>query len=471
MRLFLAMLAWLALSCSVMADPVLRCTPSEQTSVVDQIIFARDCQTQRTEGFSSRWLASDSKVVLTVPEPDGEYRYIAFWTSDHDLVPALERLNAAKENLERIADDADRKAKRDDGDETEITALKRAEERVTVETGRVEDLSFRTQLTQRLDADRNILFELTAPVGSFYPWTDHHITLIAFKPGTEGIVFASRVTARVVSGWVGMLTGAIFGVLGFVFILFGLRTINRDQDKEPFRRRFFGGQDRRMSLANLQIAWFSTIVLITMSYIVARTGELGELSNDVLLLLGIAAVGSTASKVGDSFSRQLKRENYLLLRKLDWLPERPDYKISQLITDSAGRTDISRVQAVGFSVVVGGYLLGTGLTGLSDVNLPDGILAVLGLSQATYVGMKATGARLFEALDTHMEDLRKDLAPYTVEEIKALASKDVTSLDQSGWSDEKKAKHIAEVDNIESKFSDMKLLFKEVYGTDPHAVV
>ena len=466
MRIVFMALALVALVSGVRADEWKNCDPAAQISDFDQFMFARYCQTERTEGFSTRWLASESTTELELPKQEIEYRYVGFWTSEHAVQPAMERYRTAAQRRNTIEGNAERKAKREANDQDEINALASAERDVEQAIQAVLELRRQKQLTERLDADGNALFEIETPDGSRSPWQDHHLTLLAFDDD-DRLVFASRATARVVSGWVAALTAFVFGAVMFFFIFRGLMTIHKDEDQEPYRRRYFGGQDRRMSLANVQIAWFSAIVLITMSYVVARSGELGELSSDVLLLLGIAAIGSTASKVGDNFSNQLERENYLFLRKINWLPERPDYKISQLITDPAGRTDISRVQAVGFSFVVGMYLLGTGLAGLSDVNLPDGILALLGLSQATYVGMKATGAPLFGSLDTHLNKVRETMKGYTLEESRIIAGgEDITPL-YVGWLQAKKDAYDQNKDDIDSDIEEMKILFKDVYGIDP----
>lgn len=466
MKFFLMALALVSLVSGARADEVQNCDPAAQATEFDQFMFARYCQTQRTEGFSTRWLAAESMTELTLPNPENEYRYVGFWTSESAVEPALERYRTAAQRRNTIERNEERKAKRDAGDQDEIDALASAQRDVDRTIQAVLDLRGRKQVTERLDADGNAVFEIETPEGSGSPWRDHHLTLLAFDDN-DTLVFASRVTARVVSGWVAVFTAFVFGAIMFFFIFRGLMTIHKDEDQEPYRRRYFGGQDRRMSLANVQIAWFSAIVLITMSYVVARSGELGELSSDVLLLLGIAAIGSTASKVGDNFSHRLERENYLFLRKIDWLPERPDYKISQLITDPAGRTDISRVQAVGFSFVVGMYLLGTGLAGLSDVNLPDGILALLGLSQATYVGMKATGAPLFGSLDTHLNKVRETMKGYTLEESRIIAGDGEIGPLYNNWHQDKKDAYDQNKDDIKSDIEEMKILFKDVYGIDP----
>src|SRR5260370_7701902 len=56
------------------------------------------------------------------------------------------------------------------------------------------------------------------------------------------------------------------------------------------------GSDGKGSLSKLQILFFSLIVFGLLSYILARTGALSDLSSSILYLLGIAGVGSALAK-------------------------------------------------------------------------------------------------------------------------------------------------------------------------------
>ena len=141
-----------------------------------------------------------------------------------------------------------------------------------------------------------------------------------------------------------------------------------------------------------------------------RTGQLGNISEDVLLLLGIAGGSGAAAKVGDRFNQRLGWDNWLWLRELDWLPENPDYKVSDLIKDSAGHFDVFRFQALSFTLLVGAYLLTAGLSGLSTIDLPDAIMGLLGLSQVTYIGGKVAMPPKFNEFDTQLDDFRALLA-------------------------------------------------------------
>ncbi|MEM9062143.1 MAG: hypothetical protein AAGD13_16920 [Pseudomonadota bacterium] len=379
-------------------------------------------------GFSTRWLPSDSETVLKLPPLQDRYRYLGYWTKDSVFEELLRQL----ENVE---------------DSSNTTRIEQIE-------SQLRNALKQRQITESLDADGNSLFQIRAPESS--EAGDYHYVLVAYDDD-QTLKFASRVSAKVVSAQAGMIAGIIAAVVCFVWLLVLPRFT---------KKRLFEGADGRMSLANIQIAWFSAIVLVTMAYVVTRTGELGELSNDVLLLLGITAAGSAAAKVGDGLSLHLKSENRLLLITAGWLPDEQKYEFSQLFRDPGGRTDVSRVQAFGFSLIVGGYLFITGLTGLADVDLPDGILALLGLSQATYVGMKAASAQMFGDFNKHMTDLTQSLDGISPQRIKKIFTNIASAQDYpAAVGNVTTAADIKEL--IDSKVSKAEIHFKDVYNEWP----
>jgi hypothetical protein len=79
------------------------------------------------------------------------------------------------------------------------------------------------------------------------------------------------------------------------------------------------GSDGKGSLSKLQILFFSMIIAGLLAYIVARTGVLSDLSQTILLLLGIAGVGSAAAKGTDTKVNRLDPDNAAWLRQRKWL--------------------------------------------------------------------------------------------------------------------------------------------------------
>jgi hypothetical protein len=152
------------------------------------------------------------------------------------------------------------------------------------------------------------------------------------------------------------------------------------------------GADGRGSLAKLQILYFSLIVAGVLGYIVARTGVLSDISTTVLMLLGIAGVGSTAAKAMDSQRNKLDIDNGIWLKSKGWLPAAGLSTTNKArwrdIITSEGEFDVYRYQNCLFSLIVGIALLTAGISELASFTIPETLLGILGLSQVIYVGGK-----------------------------------------------------------------------------------
>ena len=165
----------------------------------------------------------------------------------------------------------------------------------------------------------------------------------------------------------------------------------------------------RASLANMQIIFFTVIMLFLVSYILLRTGVVTNFSNNLLLLLGIAAIGSIGSKLATNNTRRLSFENWVWAMRKGWTAsglnvDRPSW--SDLFTTD-DKFDPYKFQMLSFSLVVGSALLIIGVSGLANFAIPPALLGVIGLSQATYVGGKVVTSGAFRELDEKLSDLRK----------------------------------------------------------------
>ncbi len=157
------------------------------------------------------------------------------------------------------------------------------------------------------------------------------------------------------------------------------------------------------SISRLQVLFFSLIVFGLLTYIALRTGVVGAISGDILGLMGIAAVGTAgAAMVGNTGPAStrtaggeeagqghdaLSPETRRFLAETGLLPYDRVAQWRDLLV-ARGEIDIFRVQAVVFSVFVGGTLISSGLEQLAAYEIPDTVLGLLGLSQASYVGGK-----------------------------------------------------------------------------------
>ena len=167
----------------------------------------------------------------------------------------------------------------------------------------------------------------------------------------------------------------------------------------------------RASLSKLQLFFYSLIVLWLLIYGLVSSGALMKMSSSVLILLGISAAGTAGGQMTESLRHRLTSENWSWLVGQRWirstlgaptaLPAFND------LVQSDGMFDVTRFQALGFSVVVGLALIVVGFReGLAAVQIDQNLLALIGLSQAVYVGGKAVGSSPIAEIDALVTKLR-----------------------------------------------------------------
>lgn len=88
--------------------------------------------------------------------------------------------------------------------------------------------------------------------------------------------------------------------MGYLIAAFAFR------EKRPERWQFYfdpvsitAGLDGKAGFGKLQILMFSLIVFGLITYFFLKTGVLTDISSTVLILLGIAGIGSTVAKGAD----------------------------------------------------------------------------------------------------------------------------------------------------------------------------
>ena len=164
------------------------------------------------------------------------------------------------------------------------------------------------------------------------------------------------------------------------------------------------GMDGKASLGKLQILMFSLIVFGLITYFLLKTGLLTDISSTVLLLLGIAGVGSTVAKGADVSRTTLTPENRAWLLRKRWLPSSANPSANDAhwrdLFSTDGEFDVYRYQSFIFSLAVGSALIIGGVTQLSSFEIPQTLLGILGLSQVVYIGGKLV-------TPTSMADLNK----------------------------------------------------------------
>ncbi len=330
---------------------------------------------EASEGFSSAMLPSGGVAVLRFPKqiPEADKLIFRAW------------------------------ALRDDEAPFSLTILGRGESR--------EDNAAKTTVSIALPT------ELSVGPTRFYVFACE--SSATAPPSTE-LKFSTVVDRRVT----GAFPAAVVAII-VVLIFYGFATWARaciDQDKSyraarngdvarskhwPGPLTTTRGVTGRASLSSLQIFWFSLVVLGVSSYVLARTGQLGDLSTDVLMLLGIGTAGSAAGKVTAKVRKRLSWDNYVFLKKmgLEFESKQPT-QAYDLVSDAAGQFDVYKFQMLAFSLLVGIALILTGAGGLGDFTIPEAFLGILGLSQVVYVGGKAIAPPTMGDFDAQLGELR-----------------------------------------------------------------
>lgn len=173
------------------------------------------------------------------------------------------------------------------------------------------------------------------------------------------------------------------------------------------------GKFRRGSLANIQVLFFSLVVFWLVALNLGRGEGLPKLNSDILLLLGIAAVGTGTVRGAAAARKRLSNENWAWLKNKGWVSQdiertKADRKPiwGDLLT-SDGAFEVTRFQSLSFSLLVGGALIKAGIDGnTANFDVPDAYLGILGLSQIVYVGGKAVAPNAVGQLNDQLTKLR-----------------------------------------------------------------
>lgn len=263
---------------------------------------------------------------------------------------------------------------------------------------------------------------------------DHNDTLISFRPdldasfatllfvGCDAAALAKPdpeamptqfavLSVKVNHNWDGLVWVAAFAV-----IIFGVVALMVRANLETFGSRkkalyfLFSDYRHEVSLSLVQLFIFTVAVILTAAYYFGRTGQLTDLSETVLLLLGISATTAVAGAWGDSMTNRLSWANWRWLdRHGAFQPVSPalDLRLSQLVT-TRGEFDLYRFQALLFTLLVAPTFVIAAAYTLGSMEIPKGILTVLGLSQVTYlVGKFAYGATVTDFDTALTEELKK----------------------------------------------------------------
>jgi hypothetical protein len=174
------------------------------------------------------------------------------------------------------------------------------------------------------------------------------------------------------------------------------------------------GRFGRGSLSRLQVFYFTMIVIASLTYILVRSQKLDGMSQDVLMLLGISAVGAAGGQVIATTRKRLSSENWSWLIHKQWITESIERKSKPVsprdLVTADDQFDIYKFQMLAFSLIVGAALISATFrehATLADFTISASMLGVLGLSQVVYLGGKAAGPPTNEDLNTALSNVRR----------------------------------------------------------------
>ena len=254
-----------------------------------------------------------------------------------------------------------------------------------------------------------IAFELPSDLQS--AWAHAEVHVVGCKG--ERIEFDSSITKPMSSRLYSNLL--VWPLLGLLYVFAAFASAKADKQKLKWFRYLdpvvlTAGANGKGSLTNLQILFFSAIVVGLVGYIVARTGILSDLSMTILTLLGIAGGGAALSKAADANRNRLEFQNWAWFIRKRWLPPDGMSSVNEAawkdILTTNGEFDVYHFQSMTLSLAVGGALLTTGFTDLAAFTIPDSLLGVLGLSQVIYIAGKMVAPPTCKELNDATTELR-----------------------------------------------------------------
>jgi hypothetical protein len=137
--------------------------------------------------------------------------------------------------------------------------------------------------------------------------------------------------------------------------------------------RVLAADDGHASISQFQLLLWTFVIGASAIYVMSLSGELIDISSQVLILLGITG----AANLGARTTGPAPAPGALSV---------PHW--SDLITNSSGAVDPSRVQMLFFTLITAVFVLIYVLSAYEVPDIPNGFLILMGISNTVYVGAK-----------------------------------------------------------------------------------
>ena len=176
------------------------------------------------------------------------------------------------------------------------------------------------------------------------------------------------------------------------------------------------------SLSRFQVLLFTLVLAGVYAYVMGRTGEMPDLSTSVLTLLGVTLTGSTLARLTEGSVMHTANRLWLLgTGVLDPTPRLPRWTD---LVESDGEIDVTRVQALLFSLFAAIALVVSGTGDLENFTLPEQLITLIGISPAVYVAGRALPRDSAKRLNEEIATIRSAEARALAEGGDAAARKD-----------------------------------------------
>jgi hypothetical protein len=282
-------------------------------------------------------------------------------------------------------------------------ALKDNIQQVTLQAGTVTSLEIRNVYIKP-DPDNQSKYNLIIPVpewqilktqlirprffsGMFSP----HDAILAVTYLDNISTALTRVTAAVqipepLWAWAwGILAVALSTVAGWALYRTRRPRVHIDEGRIrqiiKFPLRLTLTPDNRYSLSLAQVVIWTYVTVFGLTFVWWMTKTYMDITPQVLMLLGIGGATAAASKL-QTVSRLQNIDP--ALREVLWEDRKPS--LSDLITTTDGKPSVVKFQMMFFTVLIAGTVLVEIISGFAFPLLSDGLVALMGISSAVYLG-------------------------------------------------------------------------------------